>query len=140
MIVFSVLSPTFLLIGIFTSPTPPVPAGELLPGTVVAVEPLGDSATVLIQVETVDGPVFCGIGSRDFPKGQAPGQGELLTVDYQPAGCAPPPDSDQLPRWFYPVLGGLGTILTVVYLWLVWPITYDAFVAAWVGGYIGGRR
>lgn len=136
-----VLSVSFLLAGLFADLGPPKPVGELVRGTVLAVQPDGDGrpATVLVRVDAPGGPVLCGMGRPAFTDGRLPAAQEQITVDYTPAGCAPEPVSEKLPRWFFLTFGVGGVVLLAVYFWLVGPITYDRFVDAWTRGYFGSN-
>lgn len=102
-----------LLAGLFADREPPPPVGELVPGTVVAIEAdsSGRAAVALVHVDTSDGPVFCGINRRDFPDKRLPAPQTQLTVDYTPTGCAPAPVSEELPRWVLVAMGGGGLVL-----------------------------
>ncbi|MEH0934322.1 hypothetical protein [Micromonospora psammae] len=135
-IVGVVASTGLLLAGLFADLGPPPQAGELVPGTVVSVETDrgGLPATALLGIETVDGPVLCGIGRTAFPGGQVPPPGTRMTVDHTPTTCAPAPVSRELPRWLLLPTGGGGLALMVAYLWLAGPITWARFMPGWTRG------
>ncbi|MEV1290047.1 hypothetical protein [Micromonospora sp. NPDC049679] len=112
-----VASLLILLVGVFSDLGPPPPAGELLRGTVIAVE--RDSRgqlAALVQVDAEGGPVICGIDAAAFAGQRIPAPHTEMTVDYQPTGCALPPASRQLPRWGILALGGIGAALMVLWL------------------------
>ncbi|NES28065.1 hypothetical protein GCE86_09065 [Micromonospora terminaliae] len=113
-----VASVLILLAGLFSDLGPPPPAGQLLRGTVIAVQrdSGGHIVTALVQADTEGGPVICGIDRAAFGGQRLPALHAELTVDYQPMGCALPPVSRQLPRWAILALGGIGAALMVLWL------------------------
>jgi hypothetical protein len=108
-----------LLLGAVADLGPPPPAGELLRGTVMSVQPASDGqpVTALLQIDTEGGPVFCGIDLTALAGQRLPAPHTELTVDYQPTGCALPPVSQQLPRGVILGLGGVGALLMGLWLW-----------------------
>ncbi|GIF72826.1 hypothetical protein [Asanoa siamensis] len=141
-IVGVVASTGFLLAGLFADLGPPPPSGELVTGTVVAVEPgnSGRASSALLRIDTIDGPAFCGIDRTAFPEERVPATETRMTLDYTRTGCAPAPVSQELPRWLLLLIGGGGLLLMAAYLWSVGPITLSRFTAAWTRGYFGRRR
>ncbi|MGK5737335.1 hypothetical protein [Micromonospora sp. URMC 103] len=113
-----VASLLILLVGAFSDLGPPPPAGELLDGTVIAVErdSSGQPMMALVQVDTGSGPAICGIDRTAFAGQRLPAPHTELTVDYQPVGCALPPVSRQLPRWVILTFGGVGAALMALWL------------------------
>jgi hypothetical protein len=101
-----------LLIGLFTDPNPPRPVGELVPATVVAVEAGSGvrGAYAVVRVDSSDGSVICGIDGKDFPNERLPAPDTQMTVDYTPGSCAPPPVSQEIPRWVLATMGGGGLV------------------------------
>lgn len=108
-----------LLAGIFGDFGPPPPVGDLLPATVVGIEPgpTGRPARAVLQVDTAGGPVICAIERDSFPERQLPPPQQRITVDHTPTGCAPPPVSKQLPRGAVITMGAGGLALMVFWLW-----------------------
>ncbi|SCG59112.1 hypothetical protein [Micromonospora humi] len=135
-------STALLLAGLFADLGPPPPAGELVPGTVLALEQdsAGRPAVALLRVDATDGPVFCGIDRTAFPGEHLPRLNTQMTVDYTPTHCAPAPVSRELPRWLLLTTGGGGLALMVLYLRRAGPITVGRFMAAWTRGGIGRGR
>jgi hypothetical protein len=131
-----------LLAGLFADLEPPPPVGELVPATVVAVEPgpSGRGASALLRVDARDGPALCGIDRAGFPGERLPPLDARMIVDYTPARCVPAPVSKELPRWVLLTAGGGGLALMAVYLWWARPITWGRFWSAWTRGYIGANR
>ena len=102
-----------LLAGLFADRELPPPVGELVPGTVVAVEAdsSGRPAVALVWVDTAEGRVFCGINLKDISGERSPALHTQLTVDYTPTACAPAPVSREVPRWVLVAMGGGGLVL-----------------------------
>ncbi|MFG2052883.1 hypothetical protein ACGFI9_02530 [Micromonospora sp. NPDC048930] len=99
---------------------PPAPAGVLVAADVIDVrrDEAGRAVAVLLRVDSPDGPVICGIERAAFPDGQLPRLRERTTVDYTPAGCAPPPSPpEQVPPWALATGGVAGLALMIFWLW-----------------------
>ncbi|MEO3746987.1 hypothetical protein [Plantactinospora sp. B5E13] len=77
----------------------------------------GRPARAVLQVDTAGGPVICGIERDRFPERRLPPPQQRITVDHTPTGCAPPPVSNQLPRWAVIMTGAGGLALMVFWLW-----------------------